>query len=376
MIVDDVRRETVGDDTWELSARVRSGALAPEDRLRFRVTGAPAPGGPVDASPFVPALVLAAMRAGEPLELDATVSPRLLAAVPAAQRYYRSWDLGRIDETKVEAPAAEPAAGTGNASMCFTGGVDSWFSYVDWDGPAPIDTFVWISTPTRRMNAAAQEQRCAEVARLAATLGGRHVAAFTNLGSLVAPVVPRAGGFGPSLAAVGLTLGLPRHVIASSATPNSPRRRHSHPQLDPSWSTERTEIVHTGHESERIDKLAALAAAGIDWSAVHVCLESATNCSECEKCLRTMLGLHAAGMDPGLAFDRPLRPTAIARTRIWPGHRWPWVELDAALGRRTAPVDRRLRVAVQTALLRYDVDQARRRARSWIVAARDAARTR
>jgi hypothetical protein len=372
MIVEDVRHLAVDDDTWELSARVRSGRPRADDRLWFRVTGAPPPPGPADASPFLTVLLLVAMRAGEPLDVDGPVSPLLLDRIPAAQRFYRNWYLGRIDETKVTATPAAPEPGEARSSMCFTAGIDSWFSYLEWDRNPPIDTFVWIPSMYRRLGADAVDRRRAELAGLGARLGARLVCVATNLFDFVVPVIGRRRIFGPALAAAGSTVGLAQHLIASSSTPNALELWNTHPFLDPLWSTERTEIVHTGDDAERIEKLATLAAAGVDWATVHVCHEEAANCGRCEKCLRTMLGLHAAGVDPAVAFDRPLTPAAVARTRVPTGQLWYWREIEAILGRPRGVSDRRLLAAVRTALLRADLTRARRDARRWLTSVRAA----
>jgi hypothetical protein len=146
--------------------------------------------------------------------------------------------------------------------------------------------------------------------------------------------------------------------------------------LDPLWSTERTEIVHTGHDAERLEKLAMLADHGIDWTTVRVCHREAGNCGRCEKCLRTMLGLYAVGVDPAVAFAVPLRPVAVARMRIPVGLIWYWTEIESALRRRDDPFDRQLRLAVRTVLLRVELERTHRAARRWAGAVAQVVRSR
>jgi hypothetical protein len=380
MIVDDLARRTRDDGGWELSARVRSDAALPGDRLWFRVAGASPPPDPIDASPFVPALLLAAMLAGEPLEIDGPVSPRLLASLDEVQRFYRSWFLSRIGETSVMATADAPAPAASGASMCFTAGVDSWFAYVDWIAREPLDAFVWVPSMDRKLDEAALERRRNDLATRADALGHRLVSVSSNLLPLVEPVVLARRIYGPMLAAVGLAVGLPRHLIASSNTPNALELWNTHPMLDPLWSTERTEIVHTGHDAERLEKLSMLADHGIDWTTVRVCHQEAGNCGRCEKCLRTMLGLYAVGVDPAVAFAVPLRPAAVARMRIPVGLIWYWTEIESALrGRdraRDQAYDQRLLLAVRTVLLRVELERTHRAARRWASAAAGVVRSR
>ena len=69
------------------------------------------------------------------------------------------------------------------------------------------------------------------------------------------------------------------------------------------------EIIPVGENASRIDKIAAIAGAGL-LAHMRVCWagpRTGGNCSHCEKCLRTMLMCEALGVDPTPAFGR--RPT-------------------------------------------------------------------
>jgi hypothetical protein len=75
----------------------------------------------------------------------------------------------------------------------------------------------------------------------------------------------------------------------------------SHPMLDPLWSTESTSFVHDGSEARRLDKVRFISQFPIALQTLRVCFihsygDVPYNCGCCDKCLRTMIALHMAGM--------------------------------------------------------------------------------
>lgn len=108
--------------------------------------------------------------------------------------------------------------------------------------------------------------------------------------------------FGAALASVGLTLEdiFEKVYVASSFSYDQILPWGSHPALDPLWSTERVSIIHDGCEARRVDKTRFIAQFPVVTDTLRVCTYrplsgSIYNCGLCEKCLRTMVGLHIAG---------------------------------------------------------------------------------
>ncbi len=70
----------------------------------------------------------------------------------------------------------------------------------------------------------------------------------------------------------------------------------THWDTDPLWSSTQTRIRHTGCDLWRSDKLGEIMDEPIVCENLRVCYQHASNgrlnCSECEKCVRTMLALH------------------------------------------------------------------------------------
>ena len=95
----------------------------------------------------------------------------------------------------------------------------------------------------------------------------------------------------------------------------------SHPILDPLWSTETLEFVHDGCEANRIDKLAQISKFDVALQNLKVCTfphpGGNHNCGQCEKCIRTMINLHVAGvLDRCPAFDVPLDSKRVSKLII------------------------------------------------------------
>lgn len=127
----------------------------------------------------------------------------------------------------------------------------------------------------------------------------------------------------------------------------------SHPDIDDSVAWGSTTLVHDGFDltrQERIGVIADYIEAVDDGLPVRSCADSATagNCSSCEKCLRTALGLALEGVDPnrhGFELDRAAFSEALARIRAgdWlddDHHAVYWEELRRrAAARSDYPVD-------------------------------------
>lgn len=107
-----------------------------------------------------------------------------------------------------------------------------------------------------------------------------------------------------------------------------------------------------------------LAHAPVALASLRVCVRrSERNCGRCEKCLRTMVELHLAGaLDSCTEFEQPLDLAAVASTslKVTGAKRRHWERAQLALGDRE--LDRRLAAAIELALLKADLKEARARA--------------
>ncbi len=112
------------------------------------------------------------------------------------------------------------------------------------------------------------------------------------------------------VAPLGAALGYSRLYIASSYTDAIQIKWGSTPEIDNSIAWAGCSVCHDGYELQRIDKVGVIAAetsSSADKVKLRVCyseLNHGLNCSNCEKCFRTMLGLSLHGVNPArYGFD-------------------------------------------------------------------------
>jgi hypothetical protein len=106
---------------------------------------------------------------------------------------------------------------------------------------------------------------------------------------------------------------LSKCFVASTCSYDELHPWGSHPLLDPLWSTATLQFLHDGSEARRLDKLRRIADEKLAMKYLRACDNPSSSgfCGQCEKCLRTMVGLHVIGklgdfpalphyIDPGL----------------------------------------------------------------------------
>ncbi|MDR7485190.1 MAG: hypothetical protein QN187_07645 [Armatimonadota bacterium] len=296
----------------ELRACVRSAHLQEPFLLWYRFPRETRPH--LDAEngdPFLAAMLPLAMRTGQPVRVGAAVSPKLLRAVETIQAIFRSWNR-RLSPVAVEASARSEgptqATTTGRNVLFFSLGVDSFYTLLKNLAQHPRDSEtitdllivngfdVALEGPNSALFPSIRETS----ARVARELGCRVIAVATNVRHLSRRLLPWSLYHGAAMASVALALD-PMISKAYIAGGNTYARLHpwgTHPVLDPLWSTETLTVVHDGCENTRIEKVRFITRWPVVLETLRVCYENpdgAYNCGQCEKCVRTMLCLHAVG---------------------------------------------------------------------------------
>jgi hypothetical protein len=341
----------------------------PATELFFRFPAEHAPAGEPSADPFLAALLVPALVAGEPLIMDRPVSPRLLRRTATVQDILTTWYPARR-RIEVTAPVrtgvevAGRARGRGVGAF-FSGGVDSCYTLVKSrlrlpSAADPITHLIFVKGFDARL--AEAEGLAASEVRLRA-LAGEYGCGFipveTNLRDVLA--APWAEMYhGSALAAVGLALAssLGTVLIPSSYDYKELLPHGSHPLLDGLWSTETTDFLHDGCEGNRVDRLALLVRHAPDLvDQLRVCWENAhggpVNCGRCGKCVRTMVMLRALGhlgKTPGFPPELPAGYTrnfdpgrrTFLQQNLDQARRTGDPDLVRALARRARVLDRRL----------------------------------
>lgn len=354
MIVDDLQR-SIADGRCEISARVRRGD-GEELRLWFRFPERFAPAH-LDGSPFLAGVLVWAMRHAEDVTVDAPVSPRLLAGLDDIFSVYRSFFPGEMKRISVDAPAGEPPPAHDVCGSFFSRGADSWYAVLSaleddpQDPPLTHLVFCPDFLPTDRWSPELVAAKTRATVQAAEPTGCEMVIVETN---------QKRDFRGHQLVAMALALGFRRMLIPSGGMRGELRPRATHPELDPRFSSERTQIVHYG-DASRMQKVERIARSPEALERLHVCRwNSATddaNCCRCEKCLRTMIQLHSFGaLERAGSFSKPLDPQVVARMSKEIKHPHQWVDLIHAVEGR--PEDRELAAAIELVISRAHLRNA------------------
>jgi hypothetical protein len=324
----------------------------------------------------IPLRLVHAVVNGETANLG-SVSPLLASRLETIRDIFAAWIRGgHLVPLNFEC-SPDLAASKKGVSLFFSGGVDSFYSLIkhrdEVENLVLVQGFDIPLADTRTFALAEAQARDA-----ARHFGKRLIVVKTNL-HWEQPSVPGGWGMyhGAALAAVAHALA-PNHVkvyIASSYSYADLHPWGSHPLLDPLWSTESVKIVHDGGET-RLDKLRLLVQHPEALSRLRVCWENlgSYNCGLCEKCIRTMLGLRALGIDHCAAFPDALRPELVRQQELSHDSVLFWRELlEAGL----SPA---LSAAVRSAIHSYEAclpprtGKCKREVKRWLYAMRNAGR--
>lgn len=238
--------------------------------------------------------------------------PRVIDVVAGWWKYARM--LPKLDT--ITPPRRHPTAGEGpevspGGALCFSGGVDSFFSLLA--AGRTVDVLVFVHgfdvKPDDMARAAAVEEHLKCVAR---EVGIRSVVIRTNL--RMHPTFRPCSWirtYGGALATIGHLLSdeWGTLLVSSSYSFSDARPSGSHWELDPLWSGAGLVVDHVGAESSRTDKLAALKDNQLVQRYLRVCWENRStnlNCSRCEKCIRTEVVLASLGaLEAFQVFEDP-----------------------------------------------------------------------
>jgi hypothetical protein len=257
---------------------------------------------------FTSAFLVPAAALERPLVVTAPVAADFAAGLPRILDIVGGWwDYSRASPSLEIAAAPQraepdrpPAAKPGGTALCFSGGVDSFYTLLA--AGRHVDAMVFVHGFDIKL---ADELRSAAVEEhlrtVAAAVGARPVFIRTNLRS---HPVYRATNWsrthGGALAAIGHLLAdnWSTLLISAAYSLDDPNSCGSHWDLDPLWSGAGLTVEHVGAECDRNEKLAALKDDPLVQRYLRVCWENRSerlNCSRCEKCIRNEVALAALG---------------------------------------------------------------------------------
>lgn len=244
---------------------------------------------------------LPGMKLGVELCIDAPLSTKLLGAADRLSDIYCSWypDFHRAKVLGTSPSSTPPRSGEGVATF-FTGGMDSFYTLLKHREEITHVVFVHgVDVGLRDIRLRSQVSEM--LGRVGREFGVGVVEIESNIrGFFESRQIDWEVAHGSAWGCIGhlLASSFKRIYIPSSFTYAELFPWGSHPLTDPLWSSEGLEFVHDGNEASRAQKAALLAQSDLALQSLRVCfhnLDSAYNCGHCEKCVRTMINLHAAG---------------------------------------------------------------------------------
>jgi hypothetical protein len=315
-----------------------------------------APSVACNGDPFLPILLLLAMRHRSRLTLEMDVSPELLSKTRRIMGIYQDWTRGSdeaLEMVEIEAVPGLPRKRGAASGAFFTCGVDSFYTllknlarYPEGD-PRLISYLLLVhgfDIPLEGEEDLFRRVR-ANAGLVAQTCRKTLIPVKTNARALLRSI-DWGDSHGAALAGVALALEPLLHTvfIPSTASYLELAPNGSHPALDPLWSTEALECIHDGAESTRGDKIQFISSSSLALRCLRVCWENpngAYNCGRCEKCLRTMVQLQVCGvLDRAETFPNVIDPALVEQlvVRKRYGLTW-WGDLLKAINEKGSDPD-------------------------------------
>jgi len=262
----------------------------------------------VSANPFVAALLIPAMSLGQTLRVEGEISPKMLLGAERFMEIMNKW-RPEYRPIKIEAAQSDGTIKNGrNIGMFFSGGVDSFYTLLKNENtklPASekishllfvhgfdisLDDHKLFIMALKGVEAAAKEYN------------RQIIQVSTNVRYITSNILDWEMYFGSAMISVALGL---ECLFCKVYIPGSCKYEDlfpwgSHPLTDPLWATESMDIIHDGCEASRVEKILwQVGKSQVALDNLRVCWEnrfSRYNCCVCEKCIRTMLNLEAAGI--------------------------------------------------------------------------------
>jgi hypothetical protein len=290
-------------DQIVLSARCKVRRIGLDD-LVFRIPARFEEFVCADASPFAAALLLPAMKLGEDLVIEGSISERLHTGMKEIVRIVADWDIGLKPISVVADELIADTPNSGVSGAFFSGGVDSFYTYLSHrNDPDPITHLLLVNGfDIDPHNPGLWHSTVRNMRDLAAEADATLIEIEGNFRSLTDPILSWPYAFGGCMAAAALCLrgGLEKIYIASGYPAAHQVPSGSHHDIDHLWSTETLGFIHDGSEVMRIDKVSRqIARSPLALKYLRVCVENEKgeyNCGKCIKCLLTMVNLYLAGV--------------------------------------------------------------------------------
>lgn len=257
------------------------------------------------------ALLIPAMKAGEDIQVEGTVSERLYYTLSRTCQELLQTVIPQLKIINISAEDTQPShKGGSGVAMGFSAGIDSFSALADHYYANQTSGFEVTHLLFNNVGSHGPggeqlfRSRFEHIQPIVEDIGLPFIAVNSNLHSYY-DGLPFPQTHTPRNTAVALLLqsGIGRFYYASAyhykdifigPTKDIP---HAEPALLPLFSTEALDVLHVGTEYTRVEKTLQVAEIEDSYEFLNVCIhpERAENCSTCSKCRRTMLTLEIAG---------------------------------------------------------------------------------
>ncbi|WP_377451923.1 hypothetical protein [Rhodococcoides fascians] len=274
------------------------------------------------ATPWLPPMLVAGMRKNWSIAFDSPVDSTALRGASAAQKVFLDWYPRRFRRVSVSAALSDTLSGGRGVGCFFSGGVDSFYSAITQSDRITHLIFVH-GFDIAAGNEDLAGRALASARDAAAELGKPLIEVKTTLRSAFGDRLSLDWGYdfhGAALAHVGLALSghLSTVLIPSSNSRWDQVIWGSHPDLDPLWSSGSVTVEHDALDEDRLGKIRRLATDETALQHLRVCWENRDgrfNCGVCVKCIRTKIGLAAAGAQSA-ALPGPIDLSAVRSSTL------------------------------------------------------------
>jgi hypothetical protein len=306
-----------------------------------------------------------AMAAGTRLVIEDEVDERLMRSQARIQEILSFWQPSKLSRVSVDAPIVtrQPRP---NISSFFSGGVDS--TYTALQHRSELTQLVFVhGFDTRADQAVLRAEISQRLGRAADSLGISLVEISTTVRDLSDRFNRWVLYHGSALAGIAHMLDTGVCLFPAAYTYADSFQGGSHPLLDPLWSSGAVHVEHDGGNVSRVEKITAIVRDDRALGWLRVCYENPDqtyNCGSCEKCVRTMLSLHALGaLEQAPTFPDTVSPKAVRSLRFKNDLSLAFVNENVRI--LEGPHRRALRAARRASLRRLMLKRLLSRSPSW-----------
>ena len=281
------------------------------------------------ANAFVAAMILPAMCLGRTLRVEGAVSRKMREGAQKFMEIMTKW-WPAYKPVEIESAGYSESNQSGQrVGMFFSGGVDSFYTLLkNENSELPLSDKISHLIFVHGFDIRLDDSNLFDMALAGVQATAREykkevVPVATNLRQFSDDIIDWRTYHGTAMISVALGIDtlLRRIYIAADHTYENLFPRGSHPLTDPLWATESMDIVHDGCEAGRVEKILwQVGKSQVALDNIRVCWENRLgryNCGICEKCVRTMLNLEAAGvLERCLAFRGKLRYSDVRNLRV------------------------------------------------------------